>query len=237
MWIPLNWKPVTTSRSPTDGFYSQWWSADEWRGHCLCQRVGKFLTLKVLEDTPAVFIARKALRWTRILIRVDQRSKNPHLIKNGIRTHCNTENFVPIVVPGFSASSSSSLPSSTSMTSLRQEIDHPRLPQARLPHHPWHLQLCQAKVWLGQERRDPCHSEIPEWLQVFRENIVDDRVPEDRDSHASFSHGSSSEPTPARSLDLGKHSVYSLPERPKLRNLPEDQNHKGPMQKTPLAES
>ena len=38
---------------------------------------------------------------------------------------------------------------------------------------------------------------------------MDDRVPENRDSHASSSQGLSSEPTPARSADLGKHSVYT----------------------------
>ena len=84
-----------------------------------------------------------------------------------------------------------------------------------------------------QERGDPCHSDILEWLQEFRENLVDDRVPEHRDSHASSSHESSLEPKPARSADLGKTQCsYSLPERPKLRDLPEDQNHKGPVQKT-----
>ena len=31
-------------------------------------------------------------------------------------------------------------------------------------------------------------SEIPEWLQEFRENLVDDEVPERGDSHASSSH-------------------------------------------------
>ena len=51
-------------------------------------------------------------------------------------------------------------------------------------------------------------------LQEFRENLVDDGVPEHRDSHASSSHELSLGPT--RSVDLGKHSVYSLPERPKL---------------------
>ena len=39
--------------------------------------------------------------------------------------YSNTENFVPIVIPGLSSSSSSSFPSSTSMTLSRQEIDHP----------------------------------------------------------------------------------------------------------------
>ena len=49
-------------------------------------------------------------------------------------------------------------------------------------------------------------SEIPEWLQEFRENLVDDEVPEHRDSHASSSHELSLQPM--RSVDLGKHSVY-----------------------------
>ena len=56
--------------------------------------------------------------------------------------------------------------------------------------------------------RAPLSSEIPEWLQEFRENLVDDRVPEHRDSHAK--------PTLARSADLGKHSVYAR--FPKDRN-------------------
>ena len=38
---------------------------------------------------------------------------------------------------------------------------------------------------------------------------MDDRVPERRDSHASSSHEPSLEPTPTRSVDLGKHSVYT----------------------------
>ena len=36
---------------------------------------------------------------------------------------------------------------------------------------------------------------------------MDERVPEQRDSHASSSHEPSLEPT--RSVDLGKHSVYT----------------------------
>ena len=45
-------------------------------------------------------------------------------------------------------------------------------------------------------RWDPCHSDIPEWLQEFRKNLVDDRIPERRDSHARSSHEPSLEPTP-----------------------------------------
>ena len=52
-------------------------------------------------------------------------------------------------------------------------------------------------------------SEIPEWLQEFRENLVDDRVPERRDSHASSSHEVSLERTSKRRDDLGIHRVYT----------------------------
>ena len=64
-----------------------------------------------------------------------------------------------------------------------------------------------------QVRGSP-YSDIPEWLQEFRENLVDERVPEHRDSHASSSHEPSLEPV--RSVYLGKHSVYT--------HLPKDRN-------------
>ena len=59
-------------------------------------------------------------------------------------------------------------------------------------------------------------SEIPEWLQEIRENLVDDEVPERRDSHASSSHGVSFLTTSKRREDLGKHSVYT--------HFPKDRN-------------
>ena len=82
-----------------------------------------FLTMKVLEDMPAVFLGKLcdehgySYEWIN--------GQKPHLIKNGIRIQCNTENSVPTVVPGFLTSSSSSFPSSTSMAPSRQEIEHP----------------------------------------------------------------------------------------------------------------
>ena len=83
-----------------------------------------FLTMEVLENTPAVLSLGKlcdengySYEWIN--------GQKPHLIKHGIRIQCNTENFVPIVVPGFSTSSSSSSHPSTSMTPSRQESHHP----------------------------------------------------------------------------------------------------------------
>ena len=63
---------------------------------------------------------------------------------------------------------------------------------------------------------NPLDSEIPEWLQEFREILVDDDIPIHGDSHASFSHEASLEPTTKRREDLGKHSVYT--HFPKERN-------------------
>ena len=83
-----------------------------------------FLTMKVLQYTPAVLSLGKlcdehgySYEWIN--------GQKPHLMKNGIRIQCNTENFVPIVVPGLSTSSSPNIHSSTTMTPSRQEIDHP----------------------------------------------------------------------------------------------------------------
>ena len=64
-----------------------------------------------------------------------------------------------------------------------------------------------------QVRGSP-YSDILEWLQEFRENLGDERVPEHRDSHASSFHEPSLELM--RSVDLGKHSVYT--------HFPKDRN-------------
>ena len=98
--------------------------------------------------------------------------------------------------------------------------------QKSLLHEPTQIPKPDKNEDHEQVWRNP-YSDIPEWLQDFRENLVDERVPEHRDSHASSSHEPSLEPV--RSVDLGKHSVYT--HVPKLRDLPEDQNHKGSVQK------
>ena len=60
-----------------------------------------------------------------------------------------------------------------------------------------------------KERGEPLYSEIPEWLQEFRENLVDDEIPQQGDSHASSSHEVSLEPTFKRREDLCKLSVHT----------------------------
>ena len=164
--------------------------------------------------------------------------QKPHLIKNGIRIPCNTENFVPIVVPGPTSSSSGS--SSTSKTPSRQESHSSSSSSASSSSHTVsEIQIREREDGInsgispvqvstsvddrsGQpdettiERGNSLNSEIPEWLQEFRENSVDEEIPVHGDSHASSSHEASLEPTFKRREDLGKHSVYT--------HFPKDRN-------------
>ena len=174
-----------------------------------------FLTMKVLENTPAVLSLGKlcdengySYEWIN--------GQKPHLIKDGIRIVCNTENFVAIVVPGLSSSSSGS--SSTSRTPLKQE-SHSSSSSSSSPSSPTVGELSvreredvtnsdispvpvsrfvddssgkpdadQAnqtpktnKKETTIARGNPLHSdnsEIPEWLQEFRENLVRADLPE-----------------------------------------------------------
>ena len=167
------------------------------------------LTMKVIENTPAVLSLGKlcnengySYEWIN--------GQKPHLIKDGIRIICNTENFVPIVVPGLSSSSSGS--SSTSRTSLKQEShsssssssssssptvgeiqvreredatnsDISPVPMSKLVDGSGQPEETQAnknqtpnKKETTIERGNPLDSEIPEWLQEFMENLVDDEI-------------------------------------------------------------
>ena len=115
----------------------------------------KNLDIKVLEDTLTVSSLGKlcdedgySYEWIN--------GQKPHLIKNGIRKQCNTENFVAIVVPGLSTSSSSNFPSSTSMTPSRQEIDHPTSSSSSSTSPPMTSAIVSSGSVARQEGRDPC---------------------------------------------------------------------------------
>ena len=78
-------------------------------------------------------------------------------------------------------------------------------------------QIPKSKEKTTIERGNLCDdSEIPEWLQEFRETLVDDEIPLQGGSHASSSHAVSLEPTTKRRVDLGKHNVHTR--FPKDRN-------------------
>ena len=130
------------------------------------------------------------------------------------------------MVPGLSSSSSGS--SSTSKTPLKQEShssssSSPAVSEIQIREREDGINSDTPPVQLltsvddrsGQpdettiERGNPLDSEIQEWLQEFRENLVDDEIPLQGGSHASSSHEVSLEPTKKRREDLCKHNVYT----------------------------
>ena len=61
------------------------------------------------------------------------------------------------------------------------------------------------------ERGNLCDDpEIPEWLQEFRENLVDDEIPLQGGSHASSSHEASLEPITKRDVRIWVSTVFIL---------------------------
>ena len=125
-----------------------------------------FLTMKVLENTPAVLSLGKLCdengysnEWINEWIN----GQKPHLIKNGIRIICNTKNFVPVVVPGLSSSSSGS--SSTSRTPMKQE-SHSSSSSSSSSSSPT---VSEIQI---REREDAMNSDIS---PVPVSNSVDDR--------------------------------------------------------------
>ena len=76
----------------------------------------------------------------------------------------------------------------------------------------------------------------PEWLQEFRENLVDDEIPVHGDSHASSSHEASLEPTSKRREDLGKHSVFLISPKTEIARSVRGPKLQGPRAEDAMAE-
>ena len=145
---------VTTSRSPTTFTTANGEVQTHEEATVHVKGLDIFLTTKVLEDTPVVLSLGKLWDehgYSNECINVQK----PHLIKDGIRIQCHTEKFVPIVVPGLSSSSSPSLPSSTSMTPSRQEIDHSKSSSSLSTSSPTTSLTVSSEGVDRQERGDP----------------------------------------------------------------------------------
>ena len=133
-----------------------------------------FMTMKSSITRQQYYRLETIAMKTEILMSGSTVKKNHILIKNGIRIICNTENFVRIVIPGSSASSSSSSHYSTSMTLSKQEIDHPTSPSPIMTmssDRDWstgtsewdsHPALVSSSHVERIERGDPLFSDTPE---------------------------------------------------------------------------
>ena len=125
----------------------------------------KFLTMKVLENTPAVYYRSESFAMKTGIPTNGSRVKNHISLKNGIRIICNTENFVPIVVPGLTSSSSTS--SSSLRTPIKQENHSSSSSSSSSPSSPT---VGDMSV---REREDAPNSDIS---PVPVSELVDDRT-------------------------------------------------------------
>ena len=112
---------MRTSRSPTTVMTANGEvQTKEEEAMVYSRQLALFLAVMLREETPAVLSLGKlcqddgfAHHWIS--------GQKPHLIRNGKRIDCNIFNHVPFVVPGLSASSSSTTPSPASPSSSSQE--------------------------------------------------------------------------------------------------------------------
>ena len=100
-------EPVRVSKSPTTVVTANGEVLTKEEATVHVRELDLFVTVKLLEDTPAVLSFGKlcedhaySYHWIS--------GQKPQLIKNGRQIECNTAKYVPFVVPGLSTSSSSS---------------------------------------------------------------------------------------------------------------------------------
>ena len=211
--------------------------------------------MMILEEIPAVLCLEKlcgdhgyAYHWTS--------GQKPHLIRNGKRIDCIISNYVPFVVPGLSASSSSTTPSPTSPSSSSQDsvLDVNRYTENPAPERsgstseerrrvPLHESTETENKNQNEEREEVQRNfsqELPDGLLEFRENLVDESTstelwanPEQGSQDTSkSSHELPMEPRAKVGSGSGKQCKYALSEAPNLWSLLEDENNKGFLQKT-----
>ena len=171
-----------------------------------------FVTVMLLEDTLAVLSPGKLCEghrynstWTS--------SQNPHPIKNGqkdrmqhselrtIRCLWSNDKLFKLIFTYFS---------NIFIAGHVTPTEHPASTRSER---------------MSEEVRGNSSHDLPEWLEEFKENLVDDSVPEHRDASSS-SHELLSEPRVKKWYPVSIAFLLTS-EGPKLRYLLEDKNYEG----------
>ena len=180
---------MRTSRSPTTVMTANGEVQTKEEATVYVKQLDLFVKVILLGETPAVFTLGKLCEdhgYTYHWIS----GQKPHLIKNGIRLDCSISNFVPFVVPGLSASSSSTTPSPASQSSSSQDsvFDVNRYTENRVPersgstseelrgeplHESTEIENINKNGESEEVQRDILHK-LPDWLREVRENLVDE---------------------------------------------------------------
>ena len=196
--------------------------------------------MQLLDETPAILLLHK-LCSEHVFSYEWKNCETPRLTPNGKTNICTMDNFVPLVVPGLSSSSSSR---SASTSRPKDQSNSPGDSETssdpvttrsdkRACGKP--MQTDRDKLNRGQahkknemNKEDPMQG-IPDWLQPFTANL------EDLETHVP-AHSSEREISDSlQKVETQKTEaqyLYSLLQRPKLRHMLENQNYEGSLQKT-----
>ena len=161
--------------------------------------------------------------------------------QNGRKINCNTANYVPFVVPVLTTSSSTSSSLTFPTSSSQDIVTTTEIPSTRRSES-------TIEFARGNPSRESTEIEnpnknddddeelqsdelqgVPDWLREFKHGLVDESVPDHRDTSSS-SHELPSEPR--AKVVSGSTIFFSLREGPTLRHLFENQDYKGCLQKT-----
>ena len=147
-----------------------------------------FVKVMLLEETPAVLSLGTlcedhgyAYHWIS--------GRKPHLTKKGKRIVCNISNYVPFVVPGLSTSSSTNvflhhfhhripylMSTDTPKIQSNKEVESTSEELRGNPlHRPTETENKNKNEESEEVQSDLWH-DLPDWLQEFKENLVDERI-------------------------------------------------------------
>ena len=143
------------------------------------EELALFVTVMLLEEMPAVPSLGKldedhgyTHHWTS--------GQKPHLTENGKIINCNIANYVPFVVLGLSTSSSTSS-SPASSTSSVISTENPATERSDIMSEESRGNPSRGSAETentnknedDEEWRSELLQDVPEWLQDFKENLVD----------------------------------------------------------------
>ena len=149
------------------------------------KELDSLVTVMLLEETPAVLSLGK-LCEDHGYTYFKTSGQNKHLTKDGKNIHCNISNYVPFVVPALSTSSSTTSTPTSSTSSSQDSVNGTENPAAERSGSTSEESLGNplpkpAKTKNKSEGREEVQSDLlhdmPDWLQEFREKLVDDSGP------------------------------------------------------------
>ena len=195
---------MRTSRSPTTVMTANGEVQTREEATVYVKQLDLFVKVMLLEETPAVLSLGNlcddhgfSYHWTS--------GQKPHFTKKAKRIDCKISNYVPFVVPGLSTSFSttptpisSSSSSQDSVFDVNRYTENPVFERSGSTSGELRGDLLrrptETKNNIKNERREEVQSDLlpklPDWLQEFRQNLVDE--------------GTSTEPW--RNLESAKHS-------------------------------